>query len=259
MEPPLHQAVLNSDYPVIEKLASSLPALHTRNTLGFTALEIARFLGKKEIVEILAPGQTAQIRVLKWGARQSKKLSEIEFKEFFKVEYRSHLHFPNYFFFKSTLKNCPWILKSSSFGIGNRELAEQYRKELFIGEKAPVTVQWIDEELGYGLFAAADLFEGTYVGEFTGQVRRLYRSKPQKNAYCFHYPTRFWSWHYTIVDALKEGNETRFINHSDTPNLQPLCLCERSLLHLVFVAKQNIPAGTQLTYDYGPDFWRYRS
>jgi SET domain-containing protein len=57
------------------------------------------------------------------------------------------------------------------------------------------------------------------------------------------------------VDALQEGNVTRFINHSNVPNLEPRCFVERGLLHQVFMARQKISKGTQLTFDYGNDYW----
>jgi uncharacterized protein len=258
-EPRIHQAVLTDDIPMLNKIAHDPVSLEQRNSLGFTAIEIARFLGKKECISILDPKhQHRRIKVQKKGAQETVKLSEAEFKAYFNVDYASHLKFSDYASFQNTLRNCPWILRSSFLGEDNRQQAYQYRNELSKGLAADVSIRWIDDELGHGLFANKNLHSGAYVGEFTGLVRRLFRRHPNTNEYCFHYPTRWWSWQYTVIDSLLEGNETRFINHSDTPNLQPLCACERSLLHIIFVTKEPIEAGTQLTYDYGKDFWKDR-
>jgi SET domain-containing protein len=59
------------------------------------------------------------------------------------------------------------------------------------------------------------------------------------------------------IDAGRVGNVSRFINHSCEPNLhiQPVFARDaRNMLYynLTLFAGQDIPAGTQLTYDYGP-------
>ncbi|KAJ6629377.1 hypothetical protein B0H10DRAFT_1776379, partial [Mycena sp. CBHHK59/15] len=59
------------------------------------------------------------------------------------------------------------------------------------------------------------------------------------------------------VDAFGCGNWTRFINHSCAPNLQIFSVVydtmpEDNIHYLAFVATQNIPAYTELTFDYNP-------
>lgn len=258
-EPPLHQAILNDDEATIQSVASDPHLLHRRNALGFTPLELASFLGKENCVQILGGCHPLKIGIIKKGSSVREYLSETEFMSFFGVKYRRHLTFADYAFFQQVLKNCPWTLQSSVLGADNRALSLQYQLELASGAVADVTIQWIDDILGYGLFANQDFPTGTYIGEFTGRLRRLYRARSDANSYCFHYPTRFWSWNYMTVDALLEGNETRFINHNDTPNLEPLCASDRGLNHIIFVTSKLVQAGEQLTYNYGKDFWRNRN
>lgn len=189
---------------------------------------------------------------------RDQEIGKEAFFERFRVIYRSHLAFQDIAEFKKILTLCPWTLKKSFLGQENRELADFFIHEISEGKIADVAIHWIDETFGYGLFANSDLPAGTFIGEFTGVVRQP-SGPDDRNAYCFHYPTRFWSWDYFMIDALYEGNETRFINHSDTPNLKPLCLCKHRLLHIVFVADRDIKSGTELTYNYGKDFWIYRT
>jgi hypothetical protein len=199
-----------------------------------------------------------KITILKKGALQLSQLTQSEFNSYFNIDYYTHLQFLSEAAFQETLNNCPWILKTSYLGEENRQLASRFRKEIEQGFVANVSIRWVDEELGYGLYANKNLPAEAYIGKFTGLVRRLYRRHPDHNEYCFHYPTKWWSWKYTVIDALLGGNETRFINHSDTPNLQPLCVCDQNLLQIIFITRQPIKAGTQLTYDYGNDFWKHR-
>jgi hypothetical protein len=58
-----------------------------------------------------------------------------------------------------------------------------------------------------------------------------------------------------VVDAARQGNVARFINHSCEPNCLTQAMFARGarshLLHYVaVVAAQNIPALTEFTYDY---------
>ncbi len=255
---PLHLAVLKDDLDSLRSLVINSYHNSLKNYLGFTALELAEYLGKEEAIKILSPDSKQNIGIIKPGELKAVNFTPEIFTNHFHVKYRNHLNFQNYDFFKEMRSNCPWTLHTSYLGEENRALAEKFQDELASGAIHNATIRWIDKELGYGLFARRDLPHGTFIGEFTGVVRRLYRFNRNQNEYCFHYPTKFWSWNYTIIDALNEGNETRFINHSDTPNLNPICLCERKLLHIVFITNTFVKAGTQLTYNYGKDFWKNR-
>lgn len=198
-----------------------------------------------------------EIRVQFKNEINAKKLSAEEFAGFFNIRYCSHLCFESPKALQKTVNDCPWILKSF-IGADNREYAKKYSNELKNGTTAKVVIRWIDDQVGYGLFTVEDLPSNSYVGEYTGIVRRMSRLKPDYNRYCFHYPTRWWSWHYTLIDASKAGNEMRFLNHSDNPNLRPICAVDsNNLLHICFLTNRFIPKGTQLTFNYGPDYWKY--
>ncbi|KAJ5915637.1 hypothetical protein N7466_011570 [Penicillium verhagenii] len=62
-----------------------------------------------------------------------------------------------------------------------------------------------------------------------------------------------------VIDGQKFGSPTRFINHSCNPNCKiiPVSTTEHgdeNLYSLAFFALRDIPAGTELTFDYNP-FW----
>lgn len=257
-EPPLHAAVLNDHCDEIRALSQDENARRTTNHLGFTALELAYLLDKKSALDILDPQAKRTIKIVPKGRPQVHYYSAEQFEKIFGIEYLSHPRFANYAVLQEVISNCPWILKQSWLGAENRQLGEQYKTEIDSGYIADLTIKWIDEVFGYGVFANESLPAGAYVGEYTGNVRRLSRWRPDFNAFCFHYPTRFWSWKYFVIDALHESNELRFINHSDQPNLEPICLLDRNLLHIAFVANQPIGRGMQLTFNYGEDFWMHR-
>lgn len=230
-----------------------MKAYNSKNVnLGFTPSEMAQFLGR---VNKASPN----FKVLLDDGRGVRQINQEEFEELFGIKYLTHLRFDSYQAFNKVVHNCPLILKYSPLGEENRSLGVRYRPEIASGAVADTVICWIDPKIGYGLFAGQDLPEGTFVGEYTGLVRPLDRFHPDYNVYCFHYPTRFFSWNYYVIDASQEGNETRFINHSDVPNLQPICVVDRNLLHLAFLANRPIRKGTELTFNYGVDFWQHRT
>lgn len=255
---PLHQAVVANNLSQVKVLAADQELLHETNGLGFTPLEIAKLLHRTACEEILNSKEVSMIQVIS-KSNQKERFTRQQFRNFFGVEYLSHLSFASYEDLQKIIAHCPWILQEWFLGKEHWALGRRYQQELALGTVANIEIRWIDRNIRYGLFAGEDFSVGTFIGEYTGYVRQLNRYRPDHNGYCFHYPTKYWSWDYYVVDALKGGNETRFINHSDFPNLEPLCLVDRGLLHLVFRTKGNVKKGEQLTFDYGKDYWQKRN
>lgn len=68
----------------------------------------------------------------------------------------------------------------------------------------------------------------------------------------------------TFIDARIHSNISRFLNHSCRPLLIPFLFVrnkENSFQYpqLGFIFKNDVAAGTELTIDYGKDFWKMAS
>ena len=114
------------------------------------------------------------------------------------------------------------------------------KKPLFEIRRSPIQ--------GVGAFAIERIRKGTLIAEYTGEridndeADRRYDDAKMKR----HHTFLFIVSSKTVVDAAVGGNDARFINHSCDPN------CETYIQRgQIFIeAIRDIPAGTELAYDY---------
>lgn len=139
-----------------------------------------------------------------------------------------------------------------------QELGLRFKDKIESAYIPAVSVQWVNDDVGHGLFAEEEIPSGAYVGEYTGFVRRNDRRyfEPLNN-YCYEYPVPDEIGRSFVIDAT-QGNLTRFINHSSSPNLKPIHVFLEGYYHLIFLALKPIAKGTQLSYDYGVNYWYCR-
>ena len=161
--------------------------------------------------------------------------------------------------FKRELAESPYYLE-------NREefdhLSALYGSSIRSHALAPVSIRFISKEVGYGLFTEEDLDAGAFIGEYTGVVQEgldLPPVNPDAGSfdtdYTWDYPDAWYDDILYEINALKKGNELRYVNHSFEPNL----VVEHTLLDnrwvVFFVCEHPLKAGTQLTVDYGEEYW----
>lgn len=107
---------------------------------------------------------------------------------------------------------------------------------------------------GHGVYAATAIPDGTRIVEYIGEKitkAEAWRREEERLArlraggdgcvYIFDLNKRY------DIDGRTVGNVARLINHSCAPN----CRSETTRGHIWIVAKRDIAAGEELTFDYG--------
>jgi hypothetical protein len=102
---------------------------------------------------------------------------------------------------------------------------------------------------GRGAFATRFIRKGARIIEYTGE--RISQEEADERyddaAMGRHHTFLFNIDEDTVIDAAREGNDARFINHSCEPNCQAFQEGDRIFIY----AKRDIPPGEELSYDYG--------
>ncbi|MDY6831659.1 MAG: SET domain-containing protein-lysine N-methyltransferase [Thermodesulfobacteriota bacterium] len=148
----------------------------------------------------------------------------------------------------------------------NREefesLARLYGDAIRAAAIAPIYIQRVDDTIGLGVFAAAPIQKDAFIGEYAGVVQVAGKDEPAFTAESGHESD--YSWYYLDkpkglpeleINGRQEGNEMRFVNHGNPPNLK----VEHTLIDgqwvLFFVAGRDIEKDEELLISYGNEYW----
>ncbi|MDY6906324.1 MAG: SET domain-containing protein-lysine N-methyltransferase [Thermodesulfobacteriota bacterium] len=157
-------------------------------------------------------------------------------------------------------------LYESPYYLQNNEefdfLAYRYGDAIENAYIAPVYIKKINDRIGFGLFAAAEIPVSSFIGEYAGVVQIS-----GKYTHCYHSEKGYesdYSWYYPDepegappleINGRFAGNEMRFANHAEDPNL-----CVEHTLYdgqwvLFFTAGRDIQKDEQLLISYGDAYW----
>ena len=187
-----------------------------------------------------------------------EKWSVEKFEKEMEVQYLPNLCFENEMDLRWVIKKCEKALKDGFINEKQRWLGIFFEKEMQNGKMDQTYLKWINPVMEWGLFARKDIEPYTYIGEYTGFVRKYRKIIDDHNAYCFEYSIGGNIHTHLTIDAKEKGNLARFINHSFSPNLNQTPAFQDGVMHVVFRANRKIKKGEQLTYNYGKPYWKKR-
>lgn len=254
----IHQAVIDDDVAMFEKELKKQGSLSSKNALELTPKDLAVYLGSKKCLRCLEDETDLKVPIYRNKEKAFFTLSREEVKKQLQIDYTNHLIFDNVDILSWVRKKCEKRLQDDDYRQMNRWTQALHEKAIYGPPKDFAAIRWINPVLGYGVFATKDIKSLSYIGEYTGIIRKRCSKKDRFNNYVFRYVSGPKSTPF-VIDAKTCGNFTRFINHSDEPNLTSRWIISRGITHIIVFANQFIPKGKQLTYNYGSHYWRSRT
>lgn len=237
----LHLAVLENQIDLIHTLRKDTSLFIRRDNFGLSPIELAQFLNRREALKLLCP--LAEISTFP----DLPKLEEFQ--------YLSHPIFETQEGLEQVLSLTAKAKKEDKIPAEKIWMGIYFDKEIRKGIHPPISIRHIDSELGYGVFADKKIAPCTFVGEYTGVIQERKPKQLRGKLHCLRYTMWDGKKNFT-VNAEEKGNFTRFINHSSKPNLGLQSIYWRGIPRMIFVALKEIREGGQLTFDYGPLFWK---
>jgi len=140
-------------------------------------------------------------------------------------------------------------------------LGKKYGEKLINHLKPPVYIKKVNDQIGYGLFAAEPLKADDLIGEYTGIVQEAYdldisnKETSAKTEYAWDYPDDIPGLPPLEINARYAGGVLRFVNHSFQPNLRIEHTVVNNEWKIFFAADEDIKADTELFVDYGDTYW----
>lgn len=231
-------AVLDDRIEIVHLLKKDPVLKLRRDGFGLSPLDMAHLLNRKEILRLLQP------------------LGEVPlFPNVPSFEYLPYPIFETQEDFEKVLTYVAKAKQEDKIPSEKLWMGNYFDQEIRKGSHPLISIEKVNEAVGFGVFAKAKIPACSYVGEYTGVI---YSKKPKylkEKRHCLRYPIWGGKENFTI-DAEQKGNFTRFINHSADPNLGVQSIYWGGIPRMIFISLKEIPKGKQLTFDYGPLFWQ---
>src|SRR3972149_12140299 len=111
-------------------------------------------------------------------------LNHAEFEKLFEVKYLFNLSFQTFTILNKVNKLCIRAGKDGYITKENIWYGVYYENEIKKSASQDLYLKWIDDIKEWGLFAKSDMPARTFVGEYTGIVRKYKKRIDDKNPYC---------------------------------------------------------------------------
>ena len=128
-----------------------------------------------------------------------------------------------------------YFCSMSNLNLHNTCINNHFSKKIVEGYIVPISIQWINQRIGFGAFAQTDLQEGEFVGEYTGKIKSMSSWTDAKYIWGLGM-MRTQDKDELSVDALHHGNELRFFNdNADESNCEAKQVLGRDgIIHVVY-------------------------
>ena len=171
------------------------------------------------------------------------------------IKYLKQPVFENEKIKQAVLKQNQKMKKKHFFSEEKLFLGQYFCREIEKGLSRKLALKPVSSVIGLGVFALEKIAHNSFVTEFTGIIRKRRWRLVRHNMYLMRYPNAEPGEESYTIDAEKDGNFSRFINHSFDPNLDIVSVYYQEQVRVLLLALKDIEIGEQLTCNYGDDYW----
>lgn len=117
---------------------------------------------------------------------------------------------------------------------------------------AKCEIKWLDDEVGYAVFARKNFNSGDVIGFYAGKLTHRSNNPNYTVEFCDPLYENY------CIDAQTMGNPTRFFNHAEEEdaNVKLIEYYYKGIPYIMLVAKKEIEAEDQFLFDYGEEYWK---
>ena len=134
------------------------------------------------------------------------------------------------------------------------ELYEKYCDDIKYNRFAPMCVAYINDDVGFGLFATAPIKKDDFIGVYTGIVK--IKNATDDTTYTWeHNGDPLHPEIKLACDPTYAGNELRYGNHSFAANVKKVDILCNNRWYICYIAQEDIEPGEQILVSYGYGYW----
>lgn len=247
----LHYAVMGGKLEHVTFLLEHENDFAVKNKYGLTPKNLALLLGEDECAEKLGEAKCPLKKFhIALPGDKVRQYSAEEFRHFLGVTY-----LPRAIFINSSLLF--WFMERLRCMAVDQLKEEEdnyflYHKSLIENNTDDLIIKWVDDEIGYGLFAGRSFKPGEFIGEYSGIIKNAKDSSDDNRYNIIYFRNRKNSYY---IDAQDYGNHMRFMNHSSFGNVMGVHMYCQGIRRTIFIAWTPIQPGDQLLFDYGKNYW----
>jgi len=232
---PAHLAVIKNQ----PELLQDNKHIYEENHLGLTPYDLAYHLNRRSCLKML----------------DNKNFTWNKFNmDFTTINFLPTLTFDSYATLKKIVKIGQKYINKGYFMQQRLWYGARYESEILENILPSLHIRYINDIIGFGLFANAVIKPGTFLGEYSGILKKRKKKLLKNNFYCMRYAFYENDFRY-VIDASLSGNHTRFMNHSNNPNVTIKSAVVKNILRIIFIAIKPIKKDEQLVCHYGDAYW----
>ena len=121
----------------------------------------------------IPPKKSKLIKIAFYGDEALREVKVKEFNRLTGLTYCKHLVFSSRKEYEALKNEIHRSFKQGTLTKESEWFGFQYRTQVLEGKVSDVSIRWINNRIGFGLFAEEELLPGKLIGEYVGLIKKV--------------------------------------------------------------------------------------